>query len=274
MLRVFACVSFLLMGLNLFAQIPADTIYYDARWEICTKQKAAYYRISKQFKNDSICISDYYMNGNIQMEGVCSSLNPDVKNGLFKYYYPEGHIESEANYINDTLEGVVKSYFKDTPGKIQIKATYVKGIMHGDLKSFYRTGQIKRREVYEQGEVKRGKCYGINGDDTTYFLLYQLPEFKVDIEDYFSNKVYKPIRERYLPLGIEIEGRVMVKFVVTVDNRITDIEIEKNETKSTIFESMLISAIKNMEGQIECGRLDGETYERTVRWPILFKLID
>ena len=63
-------------------QAQNDTIYYNKKWGVCNALDAQYYRLIVK-ENNLFKVKDCYLNGIVQMKGVYSSLNPDVKEGLF-----------------------------------------------------------------------------------------------------------------------------------------------------------------------------------------------
>jgi periplasmic protein TonB len=96
-------IIFLLLSNSLFSQ-PNDTTWYTKKWEKTNKTNGYYYRISKyNATNKNYTVTDYFPSGKPQMRGNCSSLEPEIKEGLFVYYYDNGNKESEAEYSMNVL---------------------------------------------------------------------------------------------------------------------------------------------------------------------------
>ncbi len=65
------------------AQQQQDTIFYDDNWnEISNKDSVSFYRIIFK-ESDQFKVLDYYINGNLQMEGYFSSIEDRIKEGYF-----------------------------------------------------------------------------------------------------------------------------------------------------------------------------------------------
>ncbi|TAJ15489.1 energy transducer TonB [Marinilabiliaceae bacterium JC017] len=83
--------------LTLKAQ-SSDTIFFNSNWEKCEKLDARYYRIIKQ---DSLFnAKDYFLSGQLQMDGMYLTRELKTKHGQFSYYNEEGKLLSKAYYRN------------------------------------------------------------------------------------------------------------------------------------------------------------------------------
>ncbi len=99
-----------------------DTIFYNNYWQICEKPIASYYRLGTlvidSFWYYTGKFRDYDMDGHIQMEGEYNNIGE--KNGLFRFYYPDGKLmisgkfwqnlmidEWQWYYSNDSLRAVI-----------------------------------------------------------------------------------------------------------------------------------------------------------------------
>ncbi len=110
----------------------------------------------------------YYDNGQIKMIGFL--LEGEIW-GEWKYFYPDGTLNISAHMNNNTFDGKWKSYFKNgnlsTEGefdsgdingfwtyyfenrKVEVKGQWNKGKRIGDWDYYYYSGNLKRREKYE-----------------------------------------------------------------------------------------------------------------------------
>ncbi len=105
-----------------FHTLPAqEKIYLDSEWKKCKQKRACYYRIilGKDVAGN-IKLEDYYMGGTLQMSGTYSSLEPEVKDGLFKYYTKTGVLKKECSYLKDSLNGAHTLW--NTNGKLREKS--------------------------------------------------------------------------------------------------------------------------------------------------------
>jgi len=103
----------------LFAQ--SDSIqYFDHYWEKTAQENAAYYRLAE--KGDRFFIvSDFYISGKPQMTGTYTSLEPEIQNGYFIWYFENGQKYAEGNYVHGEREGIWTFWFPDGLKKQEIK---------------------------------------------------------------------------------------------------------------------------------------------------------
>jgi len=88
----------------------------------------------------------------------------DVKNGLTRYFYPDGHIKKEINFSAGLENGPAKEFDKD--GRIITLITYKSGFIterelinrfdnngkkHGPWKYFYPEGMVRQEGTYNHG---------------------------------------------------------------------------------------------------------------------------
>lgn len=89
-----------------------DTIWFDTEWKEISKKYANYYRTVKK-TDKGFLISDYYLNGNVQMITEASQINPLIKNGKCTYYYKNLIKGSCGSYKNGKKDGVWIEYFNN-----------------------------------------------------------------------------------------------------------------------------------------------------------------
>lgn len=112
------------------------TIYYDTKWNE-VGNPSEFYRIidfTNNSNNNTIKVKDYYNNGSVQMEGTYSSIEPDIKDGIFKWFSKDGIVTMKGNYINGVKEGVWETYYdrKNIEGSfIKERAHYKNGKLNG-----------------------------------------------------------------------------------------------------------------------------------------------
>ena len=92
---------FSLLSVSSFGQNTFDTVYYDSKWKISSNSEYSYYRNTKKQVDGKFLCLDYWKTGEIQMRGVYSSLDPDVKDGEFIYYHKNGKIKETTTFSND-----------------------------------------------------------------------------------------------------------------------------------------------------------------------------
>lgn len=102
------------------------------------------------FSQDNISTDEY--DDGTYSKGVYDN---GLKQGEWKKYYNSGKEFIVANYINDTLEGKVISYYKN--GSIQAENDYLKGKLNGISKQFDIKGR-PIREISYQNNFIYGNC--------------------------------------------------------------------------------------------------------------------
>jgi hypothetical protein len=120
-LKVFLTVTILAAMTAAYGQ-TAVQLYYDARWNLTSKETAKYSRIVNidllkyRFYGQ---VKDAYMNGKAEMTGY---YNANIKEGAFNFYYPDGKIKTEGFYKNNQRYGVWTNYYEN--GKIRDKIIF------------------------------------------------------------------------------------------------------------------------------------------------------
>lgn len=161
-----------------------------------------------------------------------------MKNGKGYYYYPNSDVARfEYNSKNDSIDG--------------------------ELIVRYPSGKIKRREVYNSGVFISGKCYDESGNEIEFTPIRVKAGYRDDIMTYLGDNIQYP--ENAKRLGIE--GKVIVRFVVNKNGRISDVEVVKNLNKECDDEA--IRVISQMPPW-EPARIDDEALETYETLPIVF----
>ena len=73
-----------------------------------------------------------------------------LKEGLERWYYPEGTINREVNYVNGKYDGVVTQWYR--AGQKANEDNYVNGELEGLSTRWHRNGQKASEENYVNGE--------------------------------------------------------------------------------------------------------------------------
>lgn len=72
------------------------------------------------------------------------------RQGVWRYYYANGDVREEINYINNLQEGVNTKYFGGK--KIHIEGNYLGGRKDGDYKRYFLSGQVAIEGKYIYGQ--------------------------------------------------------------------------------------------------------------------------
>ncbi len=139
----------------IFIQASAQKIkriYFDSTWKECSKKHAMYYREKPvQPEHDSLfLVKDFFLNGQVQMEGHFSSFKPERKQGHFMYYYQNGQKSSETDYVNDLYNGKRENWYADG-NKLEL-AWYINGKANGKAAAWFDNGKKKWEMAYDTGK--------------------------------------------------------------------------------------------------------------------------
>lgn len=79
-----------------------------------------------------------------------------VAEGLWRFYYVNGNIESSVIFENGKADGVATFYYDDEQQSVKAKATFKQGSVEDVLREYYRNG-VRKAQI----EFKKGRAEGI-----------------------------------------------------------------------------------------------------------------
>lgn len=217
---------------NALAQ-KLDTIWYNNKWEKTQQVSARHYsRVVEKLHKDKFKVKDYYETGSLQMEGFFSMLDPDIKHGVFKYWYRSGKTQMEVTY-EDNKEIQVCQYNEQ--------------------------GEITNE--WERIPVTKIK----NGNPITEFRIIQrspkFPGGKDGLNEFISKHIKYPNGD------LDIRGQVVVQFKVDLEGKAVDPTIIKSLGPE--YDQEAVNLIKKMP-KWEPGKQDGKFVPITLSLPINF----
>lgn len=80
--------------------LTADTIWLNQKQKVCDKDTATFIRMATTNQSLDFIIKDYYLTGELYMTGKLSSLEPEVREGDFIWYYKDGKKKRLISYEN------------------------------------------------------------------------------------------------------------------------------------------------------------------------------
>ncbi|QTD37082.1 hypothetical protein JL193_13280 [Polaribacter batillariae] len=110
-----------------------EKIWFDANWNVTTKEKAVYYRPISRDKSKKQWVIDYYISGKKVKEVYYVSGKP---NGKYSEFYNSGELKTTGKFEEGLKDGIWKTYYKN--GKIKEKGRYKKGEKVGVWKIYYK----------------------------------------------------------------------------------------------------------------------------------------
>ena len=97
------------------------------------------------------------------------------------FYYWDGELSFEGEYLNGKRKGKGKEYYKD--GKLKFEGEYLNGKRNGKGKEYYDNGKLEFEGEYLNGEKWNGNGYNNNK------IIYSLKDGKGLIKEYYNGKL-------------------------------------------------------------------------------------
>lgn len=109
----------LLFGLSAgsIAQV-GQKVYLDGNYSIVNSPEVArYYSEAMHGETGHLLVRIYHTEGTLKMEGSYLAATPDVPDGFFTYYYRNGQVESQGEYLRGRKAGTWKRWAWDGTSK-------------------------------------------------------------------------------------------------------------------------------------------------------------
>lgn len=136
--------------------VSQDTVYYNNQLvKVADREDAEYYRLfaKEDYKGQQRDIfQDYYLNGNIRMEGGykfldLSNHNNTVLDGQVITYYPNGKEKWQCNYKNGKRQGYLTLQLRD--GSVVVAQYDYGQLVHNYLMLTHANGKMEKVPVSE-----------------------------------------------------------------------------------------------------------------------------
>lgn len=189
-----------------------DTTFFNAGSVISSKQEATFYRIYTQ-QNEIYLVKQFNMKTNaLQMQAICSSYDPLIKNGKVTYYFETGKKRSEGKYVNNTKEGNWTIWNENEPDSSLVEC--------------YRDGTYKNIFVSAKNKTANKKL------DTLYpvNVFPQFPGGERQMQIFIAKNMKFPKVE----MEAGISGKCYVAFTIEKDGSLTDIRILERGIMNTV----------------------------------------
>jgi TonB family protein len=261
----------LTLALLIINKAQGDTTYFDAKWKVCSKRDAAFFRPKpvKEKGDNKYHVVDYYINGKLQMDGYANEITDSnvIMTGHAKYYDEDGYMTSEGGYISDSHTGVWK-YYRPQSNTIWYTAEYKDNMYDGEFVSYYKDGKVKRRVNYTAGKETLGRCYNEAGNEIMYTPFMQAPD---GVDGYMAIAAQTA---KYPKKSIKknVEGRVLVKFVINKKGDVADVEVV--ESVHPKLDKEAVRVVENLPRCKSPAMRDDEPIKVYYTLPIKFKLVD
>jgi hypothetical protein len=199
----------LLSCCSLFAQ--DTTLYYlDLHWQKTDKSNAAYYRKLYEQGNEWY-VSDYYIDGQLQMKGKYKDAQLKIPEDSFFFYHQNGQLKRVGSYVNGKRAGKWVNWFDD--GVKDFSCTFQENT--AKYVFYHPNGVVSAVEEYKNdSEFVSAKLFDSTGLISENRYL-EIPPTLNGAEDgyyeYFGKTLEFPSDEN----GNRIYGRV--KFYIIID---------------------------------------------------------
>jgi TonB family protein len=265
---------------------PVVSRYYDKDWkEIKDPNQAVYYRTVEK-KDNKFFVTDFYAaTQKPQMEAFCSSIEPEVYDGVAIWYYLSGKKRKEALFKDGNYIGVVKLYYEDGARKAEVNFTDSKEIKYLQHWSNQGVGQLEQGSgfvVDESSDLPFGKhkiihdhtvigSFDIEGPakDTVFMTAEKPAEFQGGLSrlaNQLKLRTVYPVEARRR----KIEGVVFVGFIVDQNGRLTNAAIVKGDVGGGCDEEAL-RVVKQL-GPWNPALVSGIAVKSRLIQPVSFRL--
>jgi len=218
------CIFFFACAIQ-FSAFAQDTIltYLDKSWKETTKENAAYFRKTVQTGPTRFDVSDYFINGTLQMHGTYSDEKLSVSDGYFTYYSENGVLLTESNYSGDQLDGKRVHYYEN--GQLSSDESWKAGKKNGTLTYYRQDGSISYVEERQLDSLLSWKCFREDGtlstDPAEFNRVAEFPGGREAMVKFVGDNIIYPKTARKEGL----EGKCFVQFMVTNEGQVSDVKI-------------------------------------------------
>jgi len=178
------------------------------------------FRMNGTLESEKIkIIKSYPKNSSTQLESAHEPYNFQNKNALRKLYDSLESLKEIQQLYLDHLEGAFEKFYPN--GALKAKGFYHLNNYDDTLIGYYPNGALKRIDVFCNGKLIEGKCFGTDGQDTTHFPFYQQASFPGELKD-FNQYLMNNMKYPQVAMENNIQGRCYVKFLVHPDGSISN----------------------------------------------------
>jgi TonB family protein len=228
-------------------------------------------------------VKDFYKaTDTLQMEAVCSSVNPRlVQDGHATFYHKNGNIERTGLYVQGLPSGVLKTYYiNGNPHSVRVFKEKEELIAQywtvaGQSLLVNGTGLITEQHEYATGaiyiEVKDSvqlRSYYIEQNDTIYHHTQTPAEYRGGMETFYRG-IAKTMKYPATARRNGVEGRVYVKFIVNEQGALTNASVIKGIGSGCDTEA-LVACLEQKDWQP--ARYNNKPVKMQMVLPVTFRL--
>ena len=242
-LALTAFLSFTVLSFSSMIVNAQDTVYYQSpRLRVASLKDCDYYSV-KTTDSGSNHIQElrFRPDGSQQDEEHYYVLgNEKIKYGRWKSWYSNGKLSSVINYKDNRKEGLLETYWPD--------------------------GQLKRQDTFANDSCIAGVCYNQAGKEIKHFdyqTAAHFPGGQDALYNFLAKKIYFP----QTTLPVEGDEKVVLRFLVTEEGKVTNLTIMNNPEKN--MAGQVLHAFKKMPKWAP-ATIDGEPVGQYITFPVSF----
>ncbi|MGI4865805.1 MAG: TonB family protein [Janthinobacterium lividum] len=225
---------------------PLKTEYLDANFTALPSATGARYRRETEYC-DSVggTIRQYYANGQRYSTAAYEHILKNIAHGTFESWHPNGQLAAHEDYTHGQLAGERRLYFD--------------------------SGQLKRYEQYQDGQRTAGECYTEQGQPIAFSEYEVLPVYPEGLGDERAivAAISRSIHYPQDALAAGVQGQVFVKFIVTKDGQVNDVEVVKSVLPSLDAET--VRAVQQLR-PFKPGAQDGQPAVFSFTVPVSYNI--
>ena len=189
------------------------------------------YEIIETKKQDTIII------------GTLSSVEPEIKNGDFKFYYEDGSLQTEGSYIQNYPSGIWTYYDKN--GNILKEVDYGRAIQFLIGDTLVKT-------------------------EDTFFVVEDMPKFEGKSSDNFRLYIQKSLVYPIYALHKGAQGRVFIQMTINEKGDVCNVKV----VRGAEYLDLNMEAIRVVSESPKWtpGKQRGKEIPVTYTFPIVFQL--
>lgn len=184
-------------------------------------------------------------------------------------YAISGTILNETNYYPYTPRPVRQgTYLYYSNGQLEEIKEYANDRINGYHIRFWENCRQKRKDLYENGKLVSGHCYGMNGADTAWFayeVAASFPGGTDSLRRFISRYFYYPAAAS----SASIQGQVRVSFIIDEEGELTAIEVVNSV--HPLLDNEAVRLVKRMPRWLP-GTIDGKKVKTRFVLPVTFRI--
>lgn len=174
--------------------------------------------------------------------------------------------QKDVNAVYEVKEGKYTEWYAN--GAKKVECYYTDNKLNGEFLHYYPSGELKRKEIWKQGEWQSGKCFDTDGTETEYCSYQELAEYVGGLGalyKFLGENIKYPIEA----MAFGIQGTVKLRFNVIEDGSLTDIEVVQSIDKYLDAEALRVVALMP---KWKPARMEGKLVKMDFTLPLRFRL--